>query len=86
MQERKIPVGISACLMGQEVRYNGGHKRSVFCLRNLSPYVDYRTFCPEVAIGMGVPRPAVRLQGDFDHPKVIASDGAGLDVTDDLVR
>ena len=86
MQERKIPIGISACLMGQEVRYNGGHKRSVFCLRNLAPYVDYRTFCPEVAIGMGVPRPAVRLQVDFDAPRVVASDGGALDVTDDLAR
>ncbi|HEY7771534.1 MAG TPA: DUF523 and DUF1722 domain-containing protein [Marinagarivorans sp.] len=83
-QEQKIPIGISACLLGEEVRYNGGHKRSVFCIRDLAPYFDYQPVCPEVAIGLGIPRPAIRLQGDFDEPRVVGSDKKDIDVTDAL--
>lgn len=79
--DQKIPVGVSACLMGQEVRYNGGHKRSLFCLHDLAPYFDFTAECPEVAIGLGVPRPAIRLHGDFERPDVIGSDNTSLNVT-----
>jgi uncharacterized protein YbgA (DUF1722 family)/uncharacterized protein YbbK (DUF523 family) len=82
---QKIPIGISACLLGEEVRYNGGHKRSVFCVKELAPYFDYRPICPEVAIGLGVPRPAIRLQGDFDHPRIVGSIDNSIDVTDTLI-
>lgn len=84
VQEQKIPIGISACLLGEEVRYNGGHKRSVFCIRDLAPYFDYQPVCPEVAIGLGIPRPAIRLQGDFDAPRVVGSGDNTIDVTDEL--
>lgn len=84
MNAQKIPVGISACLMGQEVRYNGGHKRSVFCSKDLTPYFEYRTYCPEMAIGMGVPRPTIRLQGDFNNPQVVGTKNADLNVTKPL--
>ena len=52
----KIPVGISACLTGQKVRYNGGHKQSRYCLDVLQDCFEFKTFCPEVAAGLGIPR------------------------------
>ena len=82
--DEKIPVGVSACLMGEEVRYNGGHKQSIFCVRNLAPYFAFETVCPEVGIGMSVPRPAIRLHGDFNAPRVIGSDREDIDVTQAL--
>lgn len=82
--DMQVPVGISACLMGHEVRYNGGHKRSVFCLKALSEYFNFETVCPEVAIGMGTPRPAIRMKGSFEQPRIVASDGGDLDVTEAL--
>ena len=82
----KIPVGISACLMGQEVRYNGGHKQSRLCLDHLVRVFEFVPYCPEVAIGMGVPREPIRLVGDPDHPRAIGIKTKDLDVTDQLDR
>ncbi|GLS24914.1 YbgA family protein [Marinibactrum halimedae] len=82
--EPKIPVGISACVLGQEVRYNGGHKRSRYCTDVLSDVFDYRPYCPEVAIGLGIPRPTIRLVGDPQRPRVVGSEDDSLDVTDKI--
>lgn len=60
MQE-KIPVGISQCVLGENVRFDGGHKRSRYCTDELSKIFDFKPICPEVGIGMGVPRPTIRL-------------------------
>jgi uncharacterized protein YbbK (DUF523 family) len=57
----KPRVGISACLLGQAVRWDGGHKRDDFLLRELEGRVEWLPVCPEVELGMGVPRPSVRL-------------------------
>jgi uncharacterized protein YbgA (DUF1722 family)/uncharacterized protein YbbK (DUF523 family) len=57
----RIRIGISACLLGQEVRYNGGHKRDSFLVDVLGRYVEWAPVCPEVEIGLGTPRPAMRL-------------------------
>lgn len=57
----KIPVGISACLLGEQVRFDGGHKRLAFAVEELSPWVRFEHVCPEMAIGLPVPRPALRL-------------------------
>lgn len=56
-----IPVGISRCLLGEEVRYNGGHKLSRYCRDHLANYFEYRDTCPEVEIGLGIPREPMRL-------------------------
>lgn len=61
MTDKKIPVGISRCLLGEEVRYNGGHKLSRYCRDHLANYFDYIDTCPEVEIGLGVPREPMRL-------------------------
>src|SRR3954463_11912079 len=56
-----IRVGISACLLGDEVRYDGGHKRDAFLTTVLGPLVEWVKVCPEVECGMGTPREAMRL-------------------------
>lgn len=59
--KQKIPIGISACLLGENVRHNGGHKLSTYCRDVLGPWFDYRPICPEMSIGLGTPRPTIRL-------------------------
>ncbi len=76
-----IPVGISACLLGQQVRYDGGHKRSSYCLDVLSECFDFRPFCPEVAIGLGTPREPIRLVGTASAPRALGTKDPTLDVT-----
>jgi uncharacterized protein YbbK (DUF523 family) len=61
MASDRVRLGISACLLGQEVRYNGGHKRDAFLTGILGSYVDWVDVCPEVEIGLGTPRPSMRL-------------------------
>ena len=58
----KVRIGISACLLGQEVRYNGGHKRDSFLTDTFGKYVEWVPVCPEVELGMGTPRPPIRLE------------------------
>src|SRR3954471_15759975 len=58
----KLRIGISACLLGQEVRYNGGHKRDAFLTDTFGRYVEWVAVCPEVELGMGTPRPPIRLE------------------------
>jgi uncharacterized protein YbbK (DUF523 family)/uncharacterized protein YbgA (DUF1722 family) len=58
---RRIRLGISACLLGDEVRYDGGHKRDPFLTKALGPLVEWVKVCPEVEVGMGTPREPIRL-------------------------
>ena len=80
----KIKVGISACLLGQEVRFDGGHKRSSFCERDLGAHFDYHPVCPEMAIGLGAPRAAIRLVKHHGEVRAEASNGS-FDVTERLI-
>ena len=59
--ESKIPIGISSCLLGERVRYDGGHKGHSYITGTLGEYFEFRSFCPELAIGLGVPRKPIRL-------------------------
>ena len=59
-----LRIGISSCLLGDEVRFDGGHKRDTFLTETLAPFVEWVRVCPEVEIGMGVPREPVRLVRD----------------------
>ena len=79
-----IRIGISACLMGEEVRYDGGHKRFPFATDELSRHFEFVHVCPEQAIGMGVPRPTIRLVGDPDQPRLQGTQDANLDVTEKM--
>ena len=76
-----ISVGLSACLAGQSVRYNGGHSQSRLCLNTLANYFNFTSFCPEVEAGFGTPRPTMRLVGDPENPRLAYSDG---DFNEDL--
>ncbi len=82
---QQIQVGISACLLGQQVRFDGGHKRSEFVEKELSRYFSFMPVCPELAIGLGVPRKAIRLVRRDDVIHVEATDGS-FDVTDQLTE
>jgi uncharacterized protein YbgA (DUF1722 family)/uncharacterized protein YbbK (DUF523 family) len=57
-------VGVSSCLLGEEVRFNGGHKRYRFLTDDLDPYVNWVPYCPEVSIGLGTPREPIQLTVD----------------------
>ncbi|HFE0982049.1 TPA: DUF523 domain-containing protein, partial [Klebsiella aerogenes] len=54
-------IGISGCLTGSSVRFDGGHKRLPFAMDELAPWVTFKPICPEMAIGLSSPRPALRL-------------------------
>lgn len=82
--QRKPVLGISDCLTGAEVRFNGGHKRSRYCTDTLSEYFDFRPVCPEVGIGMSVPRPPIRMVEKGDEIRVIATDAPDQDYTQQL--
>ena len=59
--QHPLEVGISSCVVGEKVRFNGGHRRSAFCADTLAEYVRFVPICPEMGIGLGTPRPSVRL-------------------------
>jgi uncharacterized protein YbgA (DUF1722 family)/uncharacterized protein YbbK (DUF523 family) len=67
-------VGVSSCLLGAEVRFNGGHKRFRFLTDELGPFVDWVPYCPEIEIGLGTPREPIRLT--FDNRLVNRSETA----------
>ncbi|WP_147821052.1 YbgA family protein [Salidesulfovibrio onnuriiensis] len=66
-----IKLGISACLLGQEVRYNGGHQLDRYLADTVGAFVEYVPVCPEVGAGMGIPREPVRLVGDVRNPRIV---------------
>jgi len=76
-----IKVGISSCLLGQEVRYNGGHKLSTLCTRDLARYFEFVPTCPEAGAGMGIPRPPIRLVGDPAAPRAVRVEDSSADFT-----
>lgn len=78
-----IKIGISACLLGHPVRYNGGHKASALCQDVLSQHFKLSPVCPEEAIGLGTPRHPIRLVGNPASPRAIGTLNL-LDVTDAL--
>jgi uncharacterized protein YbgA (DUF1722 family)/uncharacterized protein YbbK (DUF523 family) len=77
----KIKVGVSACLLGQAVRYNGTHKHQPLLTEVLSKYFEFVPTCPEMGAGMGVPRPPIRLVGDPKQPRAVRVDDASVDFT-----
>ena len=63
----KIRVGVSACLLGAKVRFDGGHKRNRYVDEVLRDYFEFVPLCPEVAVGLGTPRQPIRLLGTADY-------------------
>lgn len=79
----KIRIGISSCLLGNEVRYNGGHQRDRYITDTLSNYFDFVPVCPEVECGLPIPREAMRLVGDPEAPRLVTSK-SGIDHTEQM--
>jgi len=77
-------LAVSSCLLGQAVRYDGRHKRHDWLVGTLGRCVDFIPLCPEVSIGLGIPRQPVHLTGDPEHPRVRAVSDPDRDVTDAL--
>jgi len=80
----RIPIGVSSCLLGEAVRYDGGHKRSDYIRQTLARHFDLQPFCPEVAAGLGVPRPPVRLVQTAAGVRALGVRNPELDVTDPI--
>ncbi len=80
-----IRLGISRCLLGEEVRYDGGHKRDSFLVEVFGRFVEWVPVCPEVEAGFGVPREAMRLVGDPRRPRLVTVHSA-RDRTAELAR
>ena len=67
----EIVLGISSCLLGNEVRYDGSHKRNAYITKTLGRYFTFVPFCPEMSIGLGTPRPTLRLVGKESVVKLV---------------
>ncbi|WP_449429850.1 YbgA family protein [Pseudomonas putida] len=80
----KPRIGISACLTGHNVRYNGGHKASDLCRTQLQEHFEWLPVCPEVAIGLGIPREPIRLVGNPEQPDVVGTRTPDLHLTGPL--
>lgn len=84
MDTDAIPVGISACLLGQAVRYDGGHRRDSYIVGTLGRFFRFVPCCPEVSAGLGVPRPTIRLVRVGDDLRAVGTRDPHPDVTNAL--
>jgi uncharacterized protein YbgA (DUF1722 family)/uncharacterized protein YbbK (DUF523 family) len=80
----KIRIGISACLLGQNVRYDGGHRHDRYITDTLGRWFEWVPVCPEVEYGLPVPREAMRLVGDPENPRLVTI-RTGIDHTDGML-
>ncbi len=80
----KIPLGVSSCLLGNPVRYDGGHKHDRYITDILANYFHFIAVCPEVECGLPVPRETMRLVGDPESPRLLTS-RSGLDHTEQML-
>jgi uncharacterized protein YbbK (DUF523 family) len=83
---KKITLGVSSCLIGEKVRFDGGHKQNRYILDTLGQYFSFRPFCPEMAIGLGVPRETIRLVDVAGRTEAIGNKNAELNITQALIQ
>lgn len=83
---QRIRIGISSCLLGMRVRYDGNHKHDAYITETLGRHFELVPVCPEMAIGLGVPRPPIRLVGPAHAPRAVGVDDPQLDVTHRLAQ
>ena len=76
-----IRLGISSCLLGQKVRFDGGHKHDRYLTDVLGEWVEWAPVCPEIEIGLGIPRPTIRLEGTADDACLVEP-ASGEDLTE----
>ncbi|MBL4710900.1 MAG: DUF523 domain-containing protein, partial [Gammaproteobacteria bacterium] len=79
--KHKPLVGVSQCLLGDAVRYDGKSKANDIVLNELSKTFELVPACPEVEAGLGIPRPAVQLTGSINNPKLTGRDNPSVDIT-----
>ncbi|MCG3724885.1 YbgA family protein [Vibrio cincinnatiensis] len=84
--ESNIRVGISACVLGERVRFDAGHKVSHFVTQELTPFFDFVPVCPEVGMGLPVPRPTIRLVEDDQRIALVETKDASRDHTEALLQ
>ena len=84
-RERRLRIGISQCLLGDPVRYDGGHKRDALLVETLNRQVKWVPVCPEVEAGLGVPRDPMRLEGTIASPRLVTIT-TRADHTDTMAR
>jgi uncharacterized protein YbgA (DUF1722 family)/uncharacterized protein YbbK (DUF523 family) len=84
-EDKTIKIGISSCLLGYKVRYDGGHKKDRFLTDTLGQYFEYVPVCPEVEYGLGIPREALRLVGNPESPRLVTTK-THRDHTDRMLR
>ena len=80
----KIPVGISSCLLGEQVRYDGSHKKNDYITQTLGQYFEFISFCPEMASGMETPRPPIQLRQTDSGVRCVGVKDHSIDVTEQL--
>jgi uncharacterized protein YbbK (DUF523 family) len=80
-----LRVGVSQCLLGENVRYDGGHKLDSVLIETLGRHVEWVPVCPEVEVGLGTPRESMRLVGDRHAPRLVTIT-TGMDHTDSMTR
>jgi uncharacterized protein YbgA (DUF1722 family)/uncharacterized protein YbbK (DUF523 family) len=78
-----IRIGVSSCLLGNKVRYDGGHKHDRYITETLGNYFEFLSVCPEVECGLPIPREAMRLIGDPASPRLVTNK-TGVDYTDQM--
>lgn len=81
----KIKMGVSSCLLGNKVRYDGGHKHNRYITDTLAHFFDFVAVCPEVECGLPIPREAMRLVGDPQDPRLVTNK-TGIDHTEKMQR
>lgn len=79
----KIRIGISSCLLGKKVRYDGQHKYDAYIVETLGRFMDFVPVCPEVECGLTIPREAMRLTGDSHNPRLVTIK-TGIDYTEKM--
>ncbi|MGL6312337.1 YbgA family protein [Vibrio sp. WXL103] len=85
MLATKAKVGISSCVLGEKVRFDSGHKISNFVTKELSSYLEFISVCPEVGIGLSVPRPTIRLISNDERIALVETKDETKDYTDLMI-
>ncbi|MFT5676175.1 MAG: hypothetical protein ACI808_002113, partial [Paraglaciecola sp.] len=85
-QPETIKIGVSSCLLGENVRFDSGHKKNAYITGVLLNYFEFQPFCPEVAIGLGTPRDPIRLVAAGDEIRCQGTKNTDLDFTERLDR
>jgi uncharacterized protein YbgA (DUF1722 family)/uncharacterized protein YbbK (DUF523 family) len=82
----KITVGISSCLLGEKVRFDSGHKQSTYVNKELRDYFDFVSVCPEVGMGLPIPRPTIRLMSNEERIALVDTKDETKDHTDGMMQ